>query len=105
MQPITRDQLQKLKDKVDLVEVLAPENFQEYHLPEAKNVPLDERFDERIQEEIPDKSRPVVVYCQDKNCDASPKAAQRMDELGYETVFDYEGGKTDWKSAGLPVEA
>lgn len=106
MRIITRDQLrQKLGGDVTLVDVLAPEKFHEYHLPEAKNVPLDDRFDEGIQQAVPDKSQTVVVYCYDKGCTASPTAARRMDELGYQDVFDYEAGKVDWKTAGLPVEA
>jgi rhodanese-related sulfurtransferase len=46
----------------------------------------------------------VIVYCHDEDCDASPKAARRMDALGYQRVYDYEAGKVDWKQAGLPVE-
>lgn len=106
MQIITRNQLrEKLADDVTLVDVLAPDKYREYHLPEARNVPLDDQFDDGIQQAVPDKSQPVVVYCYDKDCPASPAAARRMDELGYEQVFDYEAGKIDWKTAGLPVEA
>lgn len=106
MQIITRDQLRRmLVEDVTLVDVLTAEEFRRYHLPEAKNVPLDDRFDEGIQRAVPDKSKPVVVYCSSKDCSASPQAARRMDELGYEHVFDYEAGKVDWKTAGLPVES
>ena len=38
------------------------------------------------------------------DCPASPKAGQRMEELGYQNVFDYEAGKQDWQEAGLPIE-
>ncbi len=41
----------------------------------------------------------------DEDCDASPKAAERMEQLGYERVYDYEGGKVDWQEAGLPTES
>ena len=47
-------------------------------------------------------SDPVGRY--DRACTASPKAAQKMDELGYQQVYDYEAGKMDRKEAGLPVE-
>ena len=50
------------------------------------------------------KSRTVIVYCLNAECDASPKAVRRMEKLGYKNVFDYEAGKVDWKEAGLPVE-
>ncbi len=34
----------------------------------------------------------------------SPRAAWRLESLGFEDVYDYEGGKQDWAAAGLPME-
>jgi Mg/Co/Ni transporter MgtE len=34
----------------------------------------------------------------------SPRAAWRLDALGFEHVFDYAPGKADWAAAGLPIE-
>src|SRR6266536_1009163 len=34
----------------------------------------------------------------------SPRAAWRLESLGFERVFDYVAGKADWGSAGLPLE-
>lgn len=107
MQTISR---QNLKQKIDsnedftLIEVLPTDSFRDFHLPGAMNVPLsDEAFDENIQKAA-DKDNTVVVYCMNKECDASPKAARRMEELGFKHVLDYEDGKEDWKESGLPVE-
>lgn len=108
MQTIARDDLQTMLDNrsdVSLVEVLSEEKFKKFHLPGAINVPVGEDFSDRIQQAVPEKDKPVVVYCANTECDASPKAAKQMDELGYKTVYDYEAGKADWKAAGLPVEA
>ena len=33
----------------------------------------------------------------------SPRAAWRLDSLGFEAVFDYVPGKSDWSAAGLPL--
>jgi len=106
MRTISREELNdRIGDgSMPVVEVLPEKYFRKFHLPGAINVPLGDSFDEAIQREVPDKSSPVVVYCVDDDCEASPKAARRMEELGYEQVFDYEGGKMDWKEAGLPVE-
>ena len=107
MNSIDREQLQKMIDEgaVTVVEVLNPENFKTFHLPGAKNAPLSENFEENIQSAVPDKHQPVVVYCMDKECNASPEAAKRMESCGYDRVYDYEAGKIDWKDAGLPTEA
>jgi CBS domain-containing protein len=34
----------------------------------------------------------------------SPRAACRLEQLGFERVYDYVGGIVDWKATGLPVE-
>jgi CBS domain-containing protein len=34
----------------------------------------------------------------------SPRAASRLESLGFEQVHDYAAGKADWGSAGLPLE-
>lgn len=106
MQTISRQEVNErlANDGTPLVEVLAPEYYRKFHLPGAVNVPLGEHFDEQIQKAVPDKDQPVIVYCHDAECQASPTAARRMEELGYRQVLDYEAGKVDWQAAGLPVE-
>ena len=34
----------------------------------------------------------------------SPRAAWRLDALGFEQVYDYVAGKADWLASGLPRE-
>ena len=34
----------------------------------------------------------------------SPRAACRLESLGFTRVFDYVAGKTDWLASGLPTE-
>jgi CBS domain-containing protein len=34
----------------------------------------------------------------------SPRAAWRLETLGFDQVFDYADGKLDWMAAGLPTE-
>lgn len=107
MQEIDRTQVGKMiegDEDVTLVEVLGEDQFRKFHLPGAVNVPLGDDFDATIQQAVPAKTKPVIVYCMDDDCDASPKAAERMESLGYEKVYDYADGKKDWKESGLPVE-
>jgi CBS domain-containing protein len=33
----------------------------------------------------------------------SPRAACRLERLGFDTVYDYAAGKVDWMAAGLPT--
>jgi Mg/Co/Ni transporter MgtE len=34
----------------------------------------------------------------------SPRAAARLESLGFKDVYDYAAGKADWGSFGLPIE-
>jgi len=106
MKTISRDELKRRMDNREdilLVEVLAPEYYRDSHLPGAINVPVDERFEQRIQEAIPETSRPIVVYGYSRESTASEEAAGRMEDLGYANVMDYAEGKTDWRASGLPT--
>lgn len=108
MQVISRDELRDKIERNDvfaLVEVLEPASYEAFHLPGAMNIPLGDDFDERVTHAIPDKSQPVVVYCKDEHCAASPTAAKRLEQLGYAVVYDYSAGKLDWKRAGLNVDS
>ena len=107
MKTVNREELNELlgsQRRVALIEVLEPDAYRKYHLPGAINVPLGEEFEQRVQETVPDKNMPIVVYCMNTECHASPNAAEKLDTLGYADVYDYAGGKEDWKAAGLPVE-
>jgi molybdopterin/thiamine biosynthesis adenylyltransferase/rhodanese-related sulfurtransferase len=61
----------------------------------------------RIEEAIPDKSAPIVVYCAGGT--RSALAAKSLQDLGYTDVESLAGGFTAWKGAGndwsLPVES
>lgn len=34
----------------------------------------------------------------------SPRAACRLESLGFDSVYDYSAGKSDWTASGLPTE-
>ncbi len=106
MSTITRAQLKDRMDhdQIDVVDVLPTDSYKESHIPGAMNVPIDEQFDQHIQRVVPDKEHDVIVYCMSTQCDASTRAAERMERLGYRHVFEYEGGKKDWEQAGMPLE-
>lgn len=106
MKNITRTELTTMLDDNEdftLVETLPRDMFNDYHLPGAVNIPLDDSFQQNVRQHFPDTSKTIVVYCKDKTCNASEKAAQKLEELGYTDVLDYAAGKEDWKQANLQV--
>lgn len=64
----------------------------------------EEDFLEQVGDLVPDKSDPVVVYCNSATCNASSLAARELQEAGYSRVYELEQGVAGWLDAGLPVE-
>jgi rhodanese-related sulfurtransferase len=99
---LDRHRTQELVDAgAQLVEVLPRDEYDEEHLPSAISLPLRTLTAESAS--VLDVRRPVIVYCWDSLCDMSPRAAWRLERLGFE-VYDYTAGKADWLAAGLPSE-
>lgn len=71
------------------------------HLEGATLVPPSE-VGERIGQVLPDRDRPVVVYCAAGA--RSMRAAMQMASMGYRDVSSVAGGIVRWKQEGRPVE-
>ncbi|MCW3841194.1 CBS domain-containing protein [Micromonospora yasonensis] len=101
---IDRDGVQRLvrQERAQVVEVLPRPEYDWAHLPDAVNLPLKQLGAESTA--TLDRSRPVIVYCHNTECDMSPRAAVRLRRLGFARVYDYPAGKMDWLSYGLPHE-
>jgi PQQ-dependent catabolism-associated CXXCW motif protein len=61
------------------------------------------RFAGLLKALSPDPAKPVVFYCQSRDCWLSVNAALRAKKLGYSQVGWYRGGMESWKAASLPV--
>ena len=95
---INAEELERMLERAQptrLVNVLRPDSFERVHIPGSENVPRGE-LDERAAEEF-DRSETIVVYCADEDCHASPKAAAKPREMGYERVYDFAGGIAEWR--------
>ena len=100
---------EELKKKIDakedfvLVDVLSKESFEGKHVPSSLSIPVDE-IENKASEELPDKGKEIVVYCASTDCQASPRAGKKLEELGYTHVVDYEAGIAGWQDAGYQFE-
>jgi rhodanese-related sulfurtransferase len=100
MQDVQRQDVQRLIEAAaQLVEVLPRDEFQQDHLPGATNIPLRE-IETEAGKKL-DKNRPVVVYCWDSAWDLSPRAAWRLESLGFTQVNENSDGKLHRLAAGL----
>lgn len=100
---ISLSELRSLPQEFYLVDVLPRSYFRHSHLPGAINLPVDDIADSATQV-LPDKSALIVVYCQNYSCAAAEKAVSLLQDMGYENVRDFKGGKDEWRAANLQLE-
>jgi len=84
-----------------LVDVREGDEWEQGHLPGATFIPRG-YLEQRIEAQVPDKTRPVVLYCAGGT--RSALAARTLTELGYAQPVSLAGGFAGWKEAGLPVD-
>jgi sulfur-carrier protein adenylyltransferase/sulfurtransferase len=82
------------------IDVREPDEWDEGHIPGAVYTGRG-RLEQRIEGLVPDKSRPLVVYCSAGN--RSAFSTKTLEELGYENVSNLAGGFSDWKRNGFEI--
>ncbi len=85
-----------------LVDVRTPLEFDEVHVPQARNFPLD-RFepDSLLATGAIAKDQPVYLLC--RSGARAAKAAEKLAKNGSDQGVIVEGGTQGWIEAGLPV--
>jgi rhodanese-related sulfurtransferase len=97
--------LQAWKDSVALfVDAREPAFFEEGHIPRAINLPRGEILRAKTIGELADKSRPVIVYCSEEDCEDGRIVAKGLLAMGHAKVALYAGGWDEWSATGSPVE-
>ncbi len=97
----TKALLDSPPDGLVVLDVRTPEEFAGGRLPGAVMIDIYEAdFAEKIG--ALDKHVPYLVYC--KAGGRSAKAAELMEQVGFESVVDYGGGWMDWAETGFAIE-
>jgi rhodanese-related sulfurtransferase len=82
-----------------LLDVREPWEYQEGHVPGAQLIPLGE-LEQRVNE-VP-RDRPILAICHSGQ--RSLAAAGYLQQLGYPTVSNVDGGTAAWIERGYPVD-
>jgi rhodanese-related sulfurtransferase len=93
------------KGQALFVDARSAEEYAELHIPGAVNLSR-ERLDQegaRAVAGIP-ADRELVVYCGMSSCEASLRAAEKLQSLGYSRVQVFMGGFRAWDDAGYPAD-
>jgi molybdopterin/thiamine biosynthesis adenylyltransferase/rhodanese-related sulfurtransferase len=81
-----------------LVDVREPDETQQGVIPGALVIPRG-FLELRIEDQLPEKDRPVVIYCAGGT--RSALAARTLEDMGYGDVTSMAGGFNAWKERGL----
>ena len=102
MELIDREELKARLDRGDdfkLVMALHDWAFEAMRIPGSVNVTSIKDAAEMLA-----RDDDIVVYCSDPACFGSRLAYDWLIENGFSNVKRYEGGLSDWESAGYPLE-
>lgn len=72
-----------------LLDIRSNQEYDEYHLDGAVNIPLYE-LRTKINEIVENKSQIIIVYCQSGV--RSGKAVNILNKLGYTSLYEIDGG-------------
>jgi len=77
-----------------IIDIRTPEEFSEGHIEGAININF---FDKAFLDQMSqfDKSKPVFLYCRSGNRTSS--ASKKIANLGFEQVYDLQGGILNWQ--------
>lgn len=88
--------------KMTLIDVRTPIEFQEVHIQQAKNVPLDQlQPAAMIQSQLSTTDEPIYIVC--RSGSRGKQACEKFIQAGYTNVINVDGGTMACIEAGLPV--
>jgi molybdopterin/thiamine biosynthesis adenylyltransferase/rhodanese-related sulfurtransferase len=82
-----------------VVDVRESDEWRQGHIPEAVGIPRG-FLELRIEEKVPDRKTPVILQCASGT--RSLLAARNLRDLGYENLYNLQGGFNAWKDKGFP---
>lgn len=83
---------------IQLLDVRTPEEYSEQHIGNATNIDWNGTdFEQKTA--VFDKKKPIYVYCLSGG--RSNKAAHKLAEMGYQKVYELDGGIMKWNAAGF----
>lgn len=101
------DLKQMLEEDPDaiVINVVTSDPSRSLRIPESHNVPANrDDFVEAVDELAGYRDRRVIVHCTDREGEAAPEAARRLEDAGFTDVIEFRGGLAEWKIAGYRLE-
>lgn len=73
------------------------------HIQGSVNLLDTEMTLEKLGKHAPDKSTPILFYCNGKRCLRSSRASTKAIEWGYKSIYWFRGGWNEWVEKGMPI--
>jgi len=73
------------------------------HIPGAVNLLDTDMTEAALSRIAPDRTTPLLFYCNGERCLRSSNAAAKAAAWGYRTVYWFRGGWQEWQQKELPV--
>jgi len=89
-------------DDLIVLDVRERDAFEGGHIPGARLLPRGQ-LELRVNEELTDPSRRILVYCEFGR--VSTLATATLRQMGFQGAVALDGGMTAWREAGYPVKA
>ena len=98
---ISVDSLKNIQEQVTLLDSREEREFKTSHIKDAIYVGYDFFSLDSVQEKLPNKKSPIVVYC--SLGIRSEDIAEKLKKAGYTNVLNLYGGIFEWKNNDLDV--
>lgn len=97
--PFELDGMIRRGERITILDVRLPSDFQKSHIPGAINLPKGKWHTLKGL----NRDLTTVIYCYSQTCKLAAEAAVELASHGF-PVVEMEGGFEAWKASGLPVE-
>ena len=102
---VDNDFVEKHRTKCIVIDALPKEYYDKKHIKGAFNLPYNKTLTDTTMKKIvkakkmkeSNKQVPIIVYCYNKDCDASEKLIKKLNKLGYYNIVEFENVIRGWK--------
>lgn len=104
--PVTAEELSDLikgMDNLVLIDTRRELDFKSGTIAGSVSLPTSRPSPSALANVVPDKTTPVVFYCDGVSCSQSIKAVKKAASYGYVNIFWFRGGMDEWVQKGFPV--
>jgi len=99
--PAALAKLLETEPNLPLLDVRSPGEFTAVHVPQARNIPLDQLDPALLAQKGIVPEQPLYLLCQGGG--RATRASELLSRAGFARATVVEGGTAAWEKAGLPV--